>query len=130
MAGYVRGGHVARNGGGYRHGAIYNGPIYDSCPGYSPGYGYGYGGCPGYGGVVGGLIGSEWLRSVLRATGALELRRPRSRLEGRAFVILINARLLIKQVYPHNEAKAVQNCSHGEACGLRRTAASAAGNKI
>jgi hypothetical protein len=53
MAGYVRGGHVARYGGGYRHGAIYNGPIYDSCPGY----GYGYGGCPGYGGVVGGLIG-------------------------------------------------------------------------
>jgi len=57
MAGYARSGHVARYGGGYRHGTIYNGPIYDSCPGYSPGYGYGYGGCPGYGGVVGGLIG-------------------------------------------------------------------------
>ena len=55
MAGYARGGHVARYG--YRHGPIYNGPIYDSCPGYGPGYG-GYGGCPGYGGVVGGLIGS------------------------------------------------------------------------
>jgi hypothetical protein len=53
MAGYARGGHVARYD--YRHGPIYNGPIYDSCPGY--GYGYGYGGCPGYGGVVGGLIG-------------------------------------------------------------------------
>jgi hypothetical protein len=44
-------------GAATRHGAIYNGPIYDSCPGYGPGYGYGYGGCPGYGGVVGGLIG-------------------------------------------------------------------------
>ena len=48
--------HVARYGGGYRHG-LYNGPIYDSCPGYGAGYSYGYGGCPGYGGVVGGLIG-------------------------------------------------------------------------
>jgi hypothetical protein len=57
MAGYARGGHVARYGGGYRHGPIYNGPIYDSCPGYGTGYSYGYGGCPGYGGVVGGLIG-------------------------------------------------------------------------
>jgi len=38
MAGYARSGHVARYGGGYRHGTIYNGPIYDSCPGYSPGY--------------------------------------------------------------------------------------------
>ena len=54
--GYARGSHVARYGGGYRHG-FYNGTIYDSCPGYGPGYGYGYGGCPGYGGVVGGLIG-------------------------------------------------------------------------
>jgi len=57
MTGHARGGHVARYGDGYRHGPIYNGPIYDSCPGYGGGYGYGDGGCSGYGGVVGGLIG-------------------------------------------------------------------------
>jgi hypothetical protein len=60
-AGYVRGGRVARYGGVYTTGPIYNGPIYDSCSGYNPGYGYGYGynnGCPGYGvPVIGGLIG-------------------------------------------------------------------------
>lgn len=56
MAAYGRGGQVARYGGGHRNGPIYNGLIYDSCPGYGPGYAYGYGGCEGYGGVVGGLI--------------------------------------------------------------------------
>ena len=65
-AGYVRGGRVARYGGVYTTGPIYNGPIYDSCPGYNPGYGYGpgygYNGCPGYGvplvgGVINGILG-------------------------------------------------------------------------
>jgi hypothetical protein len=47
--GYARGGHVARYGGGYR-----SGPIYDSCPGYAYGYNNG---CVGYGvPLVGGLI--------------------------------------------------------------------------
>jgi hypothetical protein len=58
MAGYSGGGHVARYGGGYRTGPIYNGPaydrpIYDRCAGYDPVYG----GCGGYGvPLVGGLI--------------------------------------------------------------------------
>jgi len=44
MGGHARGGHVARYGGGYR-----SGPIYDRCGSYS---------CPGYGvPLVGGLIG-------------------------------------------------------------------------
>jgi len=57
MTGHPRSGHVVRYGGRRGIGPIYNGPIYDSCPGYGGGYGYGYGGCSGYGGVVGGLIG-------------------------------------------------------------------------
>ena len=42
-AGHAHGGHVARYGGGYR-----TGPIYDSCTGFRSGYGpgYAYGGCP------------------------------------------------------------------------------------
>lgn len=62
MGGYPRGGRIARYGsGGYnRAGPVFNGPIYDSCPGYSygPGYGRAYAECPGYSGVpvVGGLI--------------------------------------------------------------------------
>ena len=62
--GYVGGGRVARYGGGYTTGPIYNGPIYDSCSGYNPygyGPGYGYNGCPGavplVGGVVNGILG-------------------------------------------------------------------------
>lgn len=56
VGGYTGGSHVARYGGGYR-----GGPLYDSCAGYGYGpygYGPGYGGCPGYGvPLVGGLIG-------------------------------------------------------------------------
>ncbi|MGC1358907.1 MAG: hypothetical protein WA851_24520 [Xanthobacteraceae bacterium] len=45
---YARGGHGARYGGGYYGG---NGPIYDTCDGYSGN------GCPGFGvPFVGGLI--------------------------------------------------------------------------
>ena len=54
MTGHAGGGRVARYGGGYR-----GGPIYDSCAGY--GYGYNNG-CPGYGtplvgGVINGILG-------------------------------------------------------------------------
>ncbi len=38
VAAHGRGGHVALYGRGHRNGPIYNGPIYDSCPGYGPGY--------------------------------------------------------------------------------------------
>ena len=60
MASYSGGGHVARYGGGYRAGPIYNGPVYDRpiynrCAGYDPVYG----GCASYGvALVGGVIDS------------------------------------------------------------------------
>lgn len=59
MGGDARGGRIARSGGAYyRAGPVSNGPIYDSCPGYSYGYGPAYAECEGYGGIPvgGGLI--------------------------------------------------------------------------
>ena len=94
MASYSGGGHVARYGGGYRAGPIYDGPVYDRpiynrCAGYDPVYG----GCAGYGvPLVGGVIDSLLCGSVPIEGDrrVLKSQRPPSRLEVRpqmAFVI-------------------------------------------